>query len=113
MCRSGQHELPAQSSSRQHLVGRVLAAWLTERSDAVDAVARQRVGQFLVKPAIRELRAKFNYEEYGGGILLGVNGIVIICHGHSSPQALKNAVKFSKTCAEYKIVEMIKERTSR
>ena len=80
--------------------------------DAVDAVARHRVGQFLVKPAIRDLRAKFNYEEYGGGILLGVNGIVIVCHGHSSAQALKNAVKFSKICADYKIVDMIKERTS-
>jgi len=79
--------------------------------EEVDAVARQRFGQFLVKPAIRELRAKFNYEEYGGGILLGVNGIVIICHGHSSPQALKNAVRFSKTCIDYKIVSMIKERT--
>lgn len=79
--------------------------------EEVDAVARQRFGQFLVKPAIKELRAKFNYEEYGGGILLGVNGIVIICHGHSSPQALKNAVRFSKTCIDYKIVSMIKERT--
>ena len=79
--------------------------------EEVDAVARQRFGQFLVKPAIKELRAKFNYEEYGGGILLGVNGIVIICHGRSSPQALKNAVRFSKTCIDYKIVSMIKERS--
>lgn len=80
--------------------------------EEVDAVARQRVGQFLVKPAIKELRAKFNYEEYGGGILLGVDGIVIICHGHSSPHALKNAIRFSKTCIEYNIVSMIREKTA-
>jgi glycerol-3-phosphate acyltransferase PlsX len=84
--------------------------WLMLQEE-VDAVARQRFGQYLVKPAIKELRAKFNYEEYGGGILLGVNGIVIICHGRSSPQALKNAVRFSKTCIDYKIVSMIKERS--
>jgi glycerol-3-phosphate acyltransferase PlsX len=78
--------------------------------DTVDAVMRRKFGQFLVKPAVQDLKAKFNYEEYGGGILLGVNGIVIVCHGHSSPQALKNALKLAKTCAEHNIVEEIRKR---
>jgi glycerol-3-phosphate acyltransferase PlsX len=78
--------------------------------DTVDAVMRRKFGQFLVKPAVQDLKARFNYEEYGGGILLGVNGIVIVCHGHSSPQALKNAVKLAKNCAEHNIVEEIRKR---
>ena len=78
--------------------------------DTVDAVMRRKFGQFLVKPAVQDLKAKFNYEEYGGGILLGVNGIVIVCHGHSSPQALKNALKLAKICAEHHIVEEIRKR---
>jgi len=78
--------------------------------DTVDAVMRRKFGQFLVKPAVQDLKAKFNYEEYGGGILLGVNGIVIVCHGHSSPQALKNALRLAKTCAEHNIVEEIRKR---
>jgi len=80
--------------------------------ETVDDVMRRRFGQFLVKPAVQDLRAKFNYEEYGGGILLGVNGIVIICHGHSSPQALRNAVRLAKTCAEHNIVEEIQKRVA-
>ncbi len=79
--------------------------------ETVDAAMRRRFGQFLVKPAIQDLRAKFSYEEYGGGILLGVNGVVIICHGHSSPYALKNAVSMAKSCVESNIVEEIRKVT--
>ncbi|UCF69809.1 MAG: phosphate acyltransferase PlsX [candidate division WOR-3 bacterium] len=81
--------------------------------ETVDGIRRRKFGQFLVKPAVRDLKAKFNYEEYGGGILLGVNGIVIVCHGHSSPQALKNAIKLAKTCAEQNLVEELKKRLVR
>ncbi len=34
----------------------------------------------------------FDYQEYGGVPLLGVNGIVIIGHGKSSPIAIKNMI---------------------
>lgn len=39
------------------------------------------------------LRRRFDYAEYGGAPLLGVNGAVIIAHGASSEKAIKNAVK--------------------
>ncbi len=77
--------------------------------ESVDAVMRRRFGQFLVKPAMRDLKAKFSYEEYGGGILLGVNGVVIICHGHSSPLALKNAIVMARKCVEFNITEEIRK----
>jgi glycerol-3-phosphate acyltransferase PlsX len=35
----------------------------------------------------------FDYAQYGGAPLLGVKGISIICHGKSSPEALKNALR--------------------
>lgn len=41
----------------------------------------------------------FDYQEYGGVPLLGVNGVVIIGHGKSSPIAVKNMI--------YKAEEMI------
>lgn len=78
--------------------------------DTVDAVMRRRFGRYLVKPAVLDLKAKFNYEEYGGGILLGVNGIVIVCHGRSSPQALKNAMRLAKTCAEHNLIDEIRKK---
>ncbi|MEO0141878.1 MAG: phosphate acyltransferase PlsX [candidate division WOR-3 bacterium] len=84
----------------------VLWRMLKER---VDAAMRRKFGQFLVKPAIKDLKAKFSYEEYGGGILLGVMGIVIVCHGHSSPGALKNAIKMAKRCVEFNVVDEIRK----
>jgi glycerol-3-phosphate acyltransferase PlsX len=79
-------------------------------TEEVDAVVRRRFGKYLVKPAVKGLRAKFNYEEHGGGILLGVDGVVIVCHGHSSPLALKNAVRLANSCVEFDILKAIKNK---
>lgn len=43
----------------------------------------------LVKPVIKKVFAGFDYQEYGGVPLLGVNGNIIIGHGKSSPKAIK------------------------
>jgi len=42
---------------------------------------------------LKALASQFDYAEYGGAPLLGVDGVVIIAHGASSPKAIKNAVK--------------------
>jgi glycerol-3-phosphate acyltransferase PlsX len=36
--------------------------------------------------------APLDYAKYGGAPLLGVKGVSIICHGKSSPEALKNGI---------------------
>jgi glycerol-3-phosphate acyltransferase PlsX len=52
---------------------------------------------------------RFNYEIYGGTPILGVNGTVMIGHGISSPEAIKNMLIHSKQIAEAKLHEKIKE----
>jgi glycerol-3-phosphate acyltransferase PlsX len=54
------------------------------------------LGALLVKPVFSELRRNYDYEEYGGVPLLGVNGISIICHGSSSAKAIKNALSVAE-----------------
>jgi glycerol-3-phosphate acyltransferase PlsX len=51
---------------------------------------------------------RFNYEQYGGSPILGVNAPVIIGHGISSPEAIKNMILLSKTMIESKLVAKIK-----
>jgi glycerol-3-phosphate acyltransferase PlsX len=63
-----------------------------------------RFGAFLVKVSIRDLRKVLDYAEYGGAPLLGVNGVCIICHGDSSPKAIKNALKLA--------TEMVREEVN-
>lgn len=50
------------------------------------------IGAFLLKPTFNRLRRIYDYEEYGGAPLLGINGTCIICHGSSTPKAIKNAI---------------------
>lgn len=42
----------------------------------------------------------FDYAQYGGAPLLGVRGVSIICHGKSSPLAIKNALKVASLAVE-------------
>jgi len=40
-----------------------------------------------------ELCRNFDYTEYGGAVMLGVQGTTIICHGGSSPKAFAKAIR--------------------
>jgi glycerol-3-phosphate acyltransferase PlsX len=52
---------------------------------------------------------KFNYEQYGGSPILGVNAPVVVGHGISNPEAIKNMVLLSKQMVESSLVEKIKQ----
>lgn len=52
---------------------------------------------------------RFNYEQYGGSPILGVNAPVVVGHGISSPTAIKNMVLLSKDMAESGLIEKIKQ----
>ena len=54
-----------------------------------------------------EFFAKFNYEQYGGSPILGVNAPVIIGHGISPPEAIKNMILLSRDMVETKLIEKI------
>ena len=54
-----------------------------------------------------EFFARFNYEQYGGRPILGVNAPVIIGHGISTPEAIKNMVLLSRSMILTRLVEKI------
>ena len=53
---------------------------------------RGRLGGMMLRPALGEIRASFDYAEWGGAPLLGVNGLVFIGHGRSHPGAVERAI---------------------
>ena len=63
----------------------------------------RKVGAFLARNAFDTIKGKTNYEEYGGGPLLGVNGICIIAHGASTPLAIKNALRVAAESIEQQV----------
>ncbi len=65
------------------------------------------VGAFLLRPTFERLRRIYDYEEYGGAPLLGVNGTCVICHGSSTPRAIRNAVTEASAMIRQKVNEKI------
>ena len=66
----------------------------------------------LLKRTLRSALQSLDYAEHGGAPLLGVNGNVIIAHGHSEAKAIMNAVFLARKAAEQGVVEAIKTVTS-
>ena len=58
--------------------------------------AHPGIDQRNVTAALKSLDAT----EYGGAPLLGVKGVSIICHGNSTPHAIKNAIKVAVRAVE-------------
>jgi glycerol-3-phosphate acyltransferase PlsX len=52
---------------------------------------------------------RFNYEQYGGSPILGVNAPVVVGHGISNPEAIKNMILLSKGMVESNLVNKIKQ----
>ena len=52
---------------------------------------------------------RMNYEIYGGTSILGINSTVIICHGISTPMAIKNSILLAKDISDVNLPEKIKE----
>jgi glycerol-3-phosphate acyltransferase PlsX len=51
---------------------------------------------------------RFNYEQYGGSPILGVNAPVVVGHGISSPEAIKNMMLLSRDMVASGLVDQIK-----
>jgi len=51
---------------------------------------------------------RFNYEQYGGSPILGINAPVVVGHGISSPEAIKNMMLLSRDMVESDLINKIK-----
>jgi glycerol-3-phosphate acyltransferase PlsX len=64
------------------------------------------------KSVMKRIYKKYDYNEYGGAPLLGVNGTALICHGASESQTIRNAIFAAKNFYNQKITDKIKEYLS-
>ena len=73
--------------------------------EALRSSWRSRLGAWLAKPALLGMASRFDYAAYGGALLLGVNGVVVIGHGRSNATAVTSALRVAKELAEQRVVE--------
>jgi glycerol-3-phosphate acyltransferase PlsX len=57
----------------------------------------------LLRNPLRTIFKDFDYQEFGGVPLLGVNGVTIIGHGSSTPKAIKNMILRAEEMVNKKI----------
>jgi glycerol-3-phosphate acyltransferase PlsX len=60
-------------------------------------------------PVVARIYKKYDYNEYGGAPLLGVNGTAMICHGASQARTIRNAINTAKKYHTRRINEQITE----
>ncbi len=68
-----------------------------------------QLGAVMMKPTFDGIRKIFDYQEYGGAPMLGVQGICFKAHGRSTPRAIRNAVLAAKKMADGNINDRIQE----
>lgn len=54
-----------------------------------------RFGAFLLSGALRRFRKRVAWDAHGGGMLLGVNGVVVVGHGRANPVAVAAAIRLA------------------
>jgi len=63
----------------------------------------------LLGDALRAVAGQFDAAEYGGALLLGVNGVSIVGHGCSDANAISNAIRFAHKAVGGRLVEHLRE----
>jgi len=69
-----------------------------------------RVGALLQRRGLRELATRLDAESYGGAVLLGLSGTVVIAHGASTARAVTSACLLAADLGRGQITEKITQR---
>ncbi|HZS94069.1 MAG TPA: phosphate acyltransferase PlsX [Chloroflexota bacterium] len=63
----------------------------------------------VMMPAFQRVRRRVDFEEYGGVPVLGVDGVMINCHGRSTAKAVTNAICLAERVVCENLVDQIGE----
>ena len=71
-----------------------------------------KIGALFCKGGINNMKAKFDYRETGGTVLMGITKPVIKAHGSSDAKGIRGAIKQAKECVELDFCGDIAENIS-
>ena len=64
-----------------------------------------------LKPGFDRMKARFDYERYGGAPLLGVKGVSIVTHGRARARMIENALRVASESAHARVPDLIVQWT--
>src|SRR5262245_53586945 len=74
-------------------VGNVVLKFYESAGRVFVSLIKREAADVLQRPEMGNVLKVLDYATYGGAPLLGVQGVVIICHGASPAKAIKNAIR--------------------
>jgi glycerol-3-phosphate acyltransferase PlsX len=86
-------------------VGNVLLKFYESVARLLRSLVERELGPATASgDAMARIWRLLDYAEYGGAPLLGVRGVSIVCHGRSSAEAIRNAVKVAVEAVQHHLV---------
>src|SRR6267154_3621153 len=76
--------------------------------DEIPKTMRGKPGGLLIRPGVRQPRARIDWREFGGAPLLGIDGVAVIAHGRSDARAMKNAIRVTRDAIQNQLVGKIR-----
>lgn len=83
---------------------------VTRLKTAAASGLRSKLGGLLLRPALLDLRAALDPEEYGGAHLLGMAHPVVIGHGSTREVGAQNAVRFAARAVRSQLLPVLERR---
>ncbi len=66
-----------------------------------------KIGAILSYPVYSYMKKKLDHTEYGGALLVGLNGLPVVAHGRSNGKAIMNALKFASKISNSGFVQNV------
>src|SRR6202162_3167762 len=76
--------------------------------DEIPKTMRGKLGGMLIRPGVRQVRARVDWREFGGAPLLGIDGVAVVAHGRSDARAIKNAIRVTCDAVQNQLVGKIR-----
>ncbi|QRS45463.1 phosphate acyltransferase PlsX [Staphylococcus epidermidis] len=70
---------------------------------------KNKLAGAVLKKDLETFAKKMDYSEYGGSVLLGLDGTVVKAHGSSNAKAFYSAIRQAKIAGEENIVQIMKD----
>ena len=83
-----------------------------ELKEATHSSFKSKIGGLLLKKNLYGIKKKYDYRKAGGAPLLGVNKIVLKCHGNSKADSIATTIAQAYTLASNKMIEKVQKAVS-
>ncbi|WP_123671075.1 phosphate acyltransferase PlsX [Actinocorallia herbida] len=81
-----------------------------ELKRALSSSRTAKLGAVLQRRELHALTDRFDSDTYGGGVLLGLNGAVVVAHGAATAKAIAAACKLAFDLSEGRLIDRVKDQ---